>query len=389
MITSTFRRQRRLGVVLAGLLLVLLTAQPALAVDFGAESRLSALDNYEPQIVATGPSSAVAIWQRGSGIYARRTADGGATWSTAQTLATSVGVSKDVAASGAKIDLVYVKRIATVRETYWRLYYRRSLNGGITWAVARPMTSATSRIMDQAVARHSDGQVSIVWTGMTTGSLYMRTSIDGGTTFGLARYIGRTANSEPGRTITYRSDPVVAIGTGVTYVAYTSKADTLSIERSLNRGVSWSSPRTLSLSAEPRPSLVAYGSKAVVGYTLTGTALRAVYRRTLDKGTSWSITHHVTAVTSGEFSMNPRFAARGNSLAVVVKAGRPGASPVWYRDSADFGATWSVRRQASLTHVIGSDPVPGSVAILGTRRLVAYSEYGSEGESSLWVRRGQ
>ena len=84
------------------------------------------------------------------------------------------------------------------------------------------MTSNASNIIDQAVARHSSGRVTIAWTGYSTGRLYLRTSADGGASFGSARYIGKTANWEPGAYPMYYAEPTIAIGTGVTYIAYLS-----------------------------------------------------------------------------------------------------------------------------------------------------------------------
>src|SRR5688572_3536892 len=64
--------RRRATAVIAGALLLLLVAQPVLAVEWGPAIRLSSMDNYLPRIFRTGPTSALTVYQRGSYAYARR-----------------------------------------------------------------------------------------------------------------------------------------------------------------------------------------------------------------------------------------------------------------------------------------------------------------------------
>ena len=252
------------------------------------------------------------------------------------------------------------------------------------------MTSAGSNIGDQAVARHSNGQVSIAWIGLTTGNIYMRTSIDGGTTFSIARYVGHSDNSEVGRTVFYRGDLELAIGTGVTYLAYTSDHDTLAVRRTLNRGVTWTAAKVLNTSAGSDYSLAASGSKAVIGYTSSGSgAMKARFRRTTDKGTTWSASKPLLGAPKGTFSTRPEFSYRSGVLAVIFKFGTPGASPIWSKESTDFGTTWSSKTRVSVVHFAGSDPEPAGIAVLGTIRLAGYNENRSAPDEGFWVRRSQ
>jgi hypothetical protein len=381
-------RRRMSG--LAGLaLLLLLSAQPVLAITWGPAIRLSSSETYRPEIVRTGTSSAVAVWQRGSNAYARRTVDAGKTWSSAVTVASGLRVSISVAGAAGKVDLAYVKQVASpTGGPAYRLFYRRSLDGGATWKAAVALTSPSSRIADQDVARHANGQVSVAWTGLTTGNLYTRTSRDGGGTFAPARYVGTTTNWEPGRTVIYRGDPAIAIGTGVTHVAYTSARDVVSVRRSTNLGATWSGAVRLGAAAAPEYSLVADGTRAVLGYTTSASGtMQAVYRRTLDRGVNWSSARRVAPLAAGQFSATPQFAYAEGVLGVLLKQGRPGASPVWYAASADFGATWSTPTRVSVVHVADSDPEPAGLAILRGKRLAGYNENRGPGREGycIWM----
>ncbi len=380
------RHPRTIALGIAAILL-LITAQPVLGVTWSAEAQITDLDSFRPQIVRTGPASAVIVWQRGPLLHARRSVDGGATWSSRITLATNLAVGWSVASSGASIDLVWVRQApgsATLR-----LFYRRSQDGGVTWQAPKALTSSASRIADAAVARHANGQVSVVFTGYTTGKVYVRSSANGGTTFAAKKQVATTSNAEPGRIITYRSDPVVAIAGGMTYVAYTSARDTLSVRRSANRGRTWSAPTIITRSATGSElALVAAGRKAILGYTISVSGrIKAVYRRTVNQGASWAIRRSFATLGTGEFSMSPQFAYKSGILGVIFKYGKPGASPIWYRESPDLGASWSARTRVSLQHGVITDTEPGGVAILSGARLAGYNQNRLEGDDGIWVRR--
>ena len=386
--TIGIHRVRRLAAT-AGMLLILVTAQPAsAAVTWANDVKLTATDSYQPRILRTGASSAIAIWQRGQTAYARRTSDGGKTWTARQTIASNLEFRISAASSGRRVDIAYTKRYTTSTGAIARrLYYRRSADGGATWGSQRALTSTTSQIADQAIAHRSTGQVSVAWTGLYSGNIYMRTSIDHGATFAAAKAVAHTNNSEVGRRVTYMGDLQLAIGTGVTYIAYTSAHDTLSVRRTLNRGASWSGATKLSGAAGPDYSLAAVGSRAVIGYTSHSTGMKARFRTTTDKGTTWSASRLVVSVPTGSFSTQAAFTYRDGTLAVIVKAGPPGNSPIWIRQSTNFGTTWSASTRVSVEHFVDSDPEPGGLALLDGTVLAGYNENRRSPDEGYWVRR--
>ena len=361
---------------------------PAGRVPWDGEVRLFPGVTGEAEIVRTGGASALAVWEGGrQTVYARRTADAGRTWSPRMTLASGVEHYPSIAGVGPRVDLAYVQsvRCPTDGSRARRLFYRRSTDGGATWGPARAMTSACSQIADQDVARHSGSQVSVVWTGLYSGQMFTRTSTDGGTTFGPARSAGRTGNSEPGPRTVYGADPELATGDGVIYLAYTAGPDVLAVRHSRNGGATWSSPVQFAASTgPPAASLVAAGSRAILGYSsiASGRSL-AMYRRTVDRGATWSGPRLLVPAAREEFSSGPRFTHQQGLVAALVKHGSPGASPVWHLQSTDFGAIWSARGRVSIEHTDRPDPDPGGIAILGGRQLALYREPLNGG---LWVR---
>jgi hypothetical protein len=383
------------GAALVALALAAITASPALALTWDGETQLTGRVIYKPEILRTGATSAIAIWQGPSGgLYARRTSNVGANWLPAVSLATGTQLVPAAAGSGRYVDVAYVRRIVTsTGSATWPLYYRRSTNGGESWAGARVLTSSGASVADQDVARHANGQVTVVWAGLYTGNIYIRTSNDYGATFGRATYVGRTFNSESGGRTIYRADPAIAIGDGVTYLAYTSARDTISVRRSLNRGATWSAPVALNVHASGPYSVAAAGRWAVVGYTASNTGVpQAYYRRSLNQGTSWSATRLIQG--SGRISMDPQFTTYGGTLGVVYKHG-PLRAPIKYREArnltavpSNLDAPWSTPTQVSQVHGAAGDATPGGVALLNGAILAGYYQTNSDAPVGYWVRRG-
>ena len=160
------------------------------------------------------------------------------------------------------------------------------------------------------------------------------------------------------------------------------------MRRSTNGGGTWSGATLLTRYGSSEFGVVADGSKAVIGYTTTASgAMRAVLRRTTDKGLTWSASRYLASDPAGTFSALPTFAYRDGVLAVAFKHGAPGASPIRHRQSTDFGATWSASTQVSGKHIAVPDPEPAGVVILDTGHLVGYGENRGEEGNGIWVRR--
>ena len=386
-------RGRAASMLGAALFALVVAVQPVAAVSWTGEARISSASVFRPTTLRTGASRAVVVWQHGSYAYLKRTTDGGVTWLPRVTLASGIGVGVSASASGSSVDVVYTKRAtcASTGDPVWRLWYRRSLNGGATWSTPKALIGACSSAADHAIARHANGQVSVAWTGYSSGRILVRTSIDGGATFRAAVQAAGTTDWEPGNQPFYRGTPAIAIGTkGTTYIAYSSAVNRLSVRRSSDRGATWSSATTLTASAAgPEIDLLATDGRAVVGYMRSVSGqMQAVYRRTVDRGATWSTTRQTVALQAGQFSLWPRFAYRSGVLVMETKAGVAGDSPVWYRTSSDFGLTWSARHRVSVERVEDSDPEPGGIALLDGTVLATYTENRGTGSEGMWVRRG-
>jgi hypothetical protein len=114
--------------------------------------------------------------------------------------------------------------------------------------------------------------------------------------------------------------------------------------------------------------------------------MAAVYRVTADRGSSWSSQRGLISQVDREFSGEPQFARDGNVLGVIVKFGTPGRSPVWYRQSTDWGSSWGATIRISPAPRSGLDPEPAGIALLVGSVLAGHAENGES--QGLWVRLG-
>lgn len=397
-ISRTARRDGLTAAVLAiGMALVL--AGPVAAIEWDGEQPITTAAPRDPQLVATGAQRAIVLWREGNRVVARRTVDAGATWGARQVLTPIVGWH-EVAGAAGSLDLIYADTApcATAeRGETRRLYHRYSVDGGATWSQRRALTPVCSEVSDGAVARSPGGQVTVVWTQLWTGRILARTSTDGGATFGGARLVGRTGNSywdaipcsEPCPPV-YEGKTRVAIGSGVVYVAYAGEQGGVAVRRSLDRGMTWSSAKLLASVPKEPDDIAAAGSQAIVGYrrfTPDGSSWFIAYRRTADRGATWEGGRRLTAVGDDEFADTVRFAYSRGLLAATFRYGRSGDSPIWHRDSPDFGESWSPRTRVSRQQE-GMSWDNGDVAIID-RQLVAYWDPDASPAGSLWIRRSR
>jgi hypothetical protein len=136
--------------------------------------------------IAIDPSDAVhVVWEDSTtgtaGIYYKKSAAGGASWSTAQRISSASvnSASPSIASgSGGTIHVVWHAEMPENTE----LFYARSTNGGDTWNTAQRLTWNSGSSGSPSVAIDSAQAVHIVWMDNTPGNLeiYYRKSTNGG-----------------------------------------------------------------------------------------------------------------------------------------------------------------------------------------------------------------
>ena len=321
------------------------------------------------------------------GAYYRRSSNSGSTWGTAIRLSrASVGEAgaPSVAAWGSSVDAVWLESDDILAGMDTVVMYRRSTDAGASWSAAVALTPAQESAGMPRIARRGS-LVVLTWTNEANGRVYSRASTNGGVAWAPRVLLATTTRKVGSQREGF---PVVALGTGVAYVAYYSATKTLRIRRSTNNGASWASPLTLSTSGDGwDPGIAASGSTVIVGYAAaTSTDVWTVIRRSKDKGAHWGSVVSL-APKSSYPSFSPVLAVRGTRWMAVLErctSNSCSSSDAFYRSSRDAGSTWSTTTKASSRHRKYEMPAGVDVA---TKTLVMYVDYSSTGQD-VYVRQG-
>lgn len=321
------------------------------------------------------------------GAYYRRTTNSGTNWSAPFRLSrASVGEAgvPNIAAWGTSVDAVWLEGENILAGLDTVAMYRRSMDAGVTWSDAVALSPPQESAGMPRIARRGSLVVA-TWTNEVTGKVFAKVSTDGG-----ASWKPRVALATSTRKVGSRFEafPVVAVGTGVIYVAYYSGNHSLRIRRSTTSGTSWGSYKTLATTGDGwYPSLAASGSKAIVGFAATtSTDVWTVIRRTTDKGANWGSAVSLASKSSYP-SFSPVVAVRGSRwMAIYEKCTSNSCvnSDVYYRASSNSASTWSSASKASVRKRKWEAPAGVDVA---TKTLVLFVDYNSSG-NDVYLRQG-
>lgn len=319
--------------LLAGLLLALTVAGNTLAAAWNLpvtlDSEVFPFDSGGG-LVTVGNSTAVAAYSNPGGTHVRRSTDSGTTWDDSIQLSAS-GSGVAITGRGSSVDVVWSEGRS--------LYYARSSDWGATFGASVAIHSLAPCIecvhQSLSLARGPGGLVAVAWTVHSEGTeieFYVMVSHDGGHSFREPKLLAFGVGG----------DIRVAIGGCVVYVAYPDETYPrldfpIVVRRSLDAGASWTGPQLIAktdLSATF--SIAAAGDKAYVAWTARVHSTWIRYRRTTNRGATWSSGMDLTS-RSGN-AREPVISLRSGVVRLAYAKSLD--SGVRYRASAD-GATWT------------------------------------------------
>ncbi|MFZ5854609.1 MAG: S8 family serine peptidase [Chloroflexota bacterium] len=286
----------------------------------------------------------------GNTVVYRRSSDGGATFEAAVQLSPR-GVEAGYAAVASAGPAVHVAWLEgdLVGTGPVAVGYRASTDGGLTWSAPRLVSSAGGRAGNPALAVDSAGHVLVAWTDAVSGRIWGAASADGGATFASPRAIGRTT-LRPFRNLADLDGlPSVAFGSGGRgYVAWADGPTRILVRRTADAGGSWLPVQIVdsAASGNARTWLSAYGSGVAVAYAARpadGRPALAYVRRSGDGGATWQ-TRRLVSATTTLAAFEPAVTIKGAVVRVAwaqCTTSTCTRARVWYRQSADGGASWS------------------------------------------------
>ena len=289
-----------------------------------------------PSIAVDSSNNIHVVWRDFSPgnyeIYYKRSTDGGITWSgiTRQTWTGSNTLPPFIAVdSGNGIYLVY----ADSPKTNLEIYYKRSTDGGITWSGNKRLTWNSGSSKSPSIAVDPSNGIHVLWQDYTTGNyeIYYKRSTDGGITWsGITR---QTWNSS----VSYDSSIAADSSNGIHVVWADTKSGNPDIyyRRSIDKGNSWSgiTRLTWNTGASREPSITAdSGSGIHVGWQdETPGNYEIYYKSSSNGGSTW--TGITRLIWNGGGSTVPALAAdSSNGIHVVWTDETPGNYEIYYKN---------------------------------------------------------
>jgi hypothetical protein len=231
-----------------------------------------------------------------------------------------------IASSGTVVHAVWYD----YRDSNWEIYYKRSIDAGLSWGADTRLTINTASSLSPSVAV-SGPSVHVVLQDNRDGNeeIYYKRSSDGGVSWGAdTRLTNNSALSKY---------PSVAVFGSLVNVVWQDNRD---------------------------------------GYN------PEIYcKRSTDAGVSWGADTRLTNDTSGSYF--PSLAVSGPVVHVVWMDGRDGNWEIYYKRSTNAGISWGA--DTRLTNITGTSTYP-SIAVYGTVVHVVWSDY-RDGNYEIYYKR--
>lgn len=248
---------------------------------------------------------------------------------------------RSIVASGSFVHTVW----CDFRDGNWEIYYKRSTDDGLNWGQDIQLTNNQSISVIPCIVAVSSN-VHVVWADNRNGNyeIYYKRSVDGGLTWGSDTRLTNTSTNS--------AEPSVSLSGSVLHVVWRDYRDGTESEiyykRSTNDGVTWQADVRLTnnpaLSANPSVSVS--GSSVHVAWwdyrNSPPTNAEIYYKRSSDGGLTWGQDFRMTNNSGASYT--PCVMA-SNLLVHVVwvddRSGSLGNFEIYYKRSTDLGLTWS------------------------------------------------
>ena len=282
-------------------------------------------------------------------IYYKQSTDKGFTWSNSRrltwTLTDSWAPCIAVDSSG-NLYVAWHEYMSGDAE----VYFKKSTDGGATWTANKRITWNTGWSVSPHLAVDSSGYFHLVWSDFTPGNyeLFYSKSTDGGATWTAGKRLTWNAG--------WSLHPRIAVsGLNNLYVVWsdsTPGVNEIYYTRSMDGGSTWTAGKRLTWNAgwsyAPDIAVDPSGNPHVVWYDDTPGNQELYYIGSADGGASWSASKRLTWNASS--SWNPAIAIETSGrIDVVWEDNALGNYEIYFKCSADGGATWSTNLRFSRT----------------------------------------
>jgi hypothetical protein len=285
--------------------------------------------SYQPSVAISGNTILVA-WQddtpENTEIFMRRSADGGATFTPPVNLSDNAEFSgyPSVAISGNNAVVTWQDYTPWQEGTRWNfeIFLRRSMDGGATFETTVNLSNNLGRSAVPSAAISGEDVV-VVWYDDLPGNydIFLCRSVDGGATFETAANLSDNAGSSAMPSVVISEKDVVVVWYDDTQGNYD-----IFLGRSPNGGANFIPPVHLSNNAGDSfgPSVAISGEDVVVAwYDDTLGSEEIFFRRSMNRGATFETAINLSNDLGG--SAAPSVALSGEDALVVWQDGTPGS----------------------------------------------------------------
>ncbi len=345
-------------------------------------------ESFRPRAAVDSSGGVHLVWSDttpgDSEIYYKQSTDGGGTWATSQRITFSSGSpgNPDIAVdSTGGLHVVWEDEAPGNSE----IYYKRSPDGGATWSTSKRLTWNEGMSWNPAVAVDSLDNLHVVWADMTPGNfeIYYKKSTDGGANWSTSKNLSSNSGNS--------FSPAMAVDSSdrihVAWSDGTPGKSEIYYKKSTDKGNTWAASQRLSwtaeASAQPAIAVAASGRIHVAWSDATPGDSEIYYKKSSDGGATWTTSKSLTANSGDSLSPALAVSALGN-IHLVWSDKTPGSGEVYYRKSADQGATWTTAER--LTWNSGSSDVP-DIAVYGSDNIHVFWYDFTPGNSEIYYKR--
>ncbi len=280
--------------------------------------------------IAVSESNVHVVWfddrDGNAEIYYKRSTDAGAIWGVDIKLSNSPDTSclPSITVSLSNVHVAWHEACSGSLE----IYYKHSTNGGVAWETEIRLTydPADSYIPSIAVL---DSCVHVVWHDQRDGNseIYYKRSVDGGIS-----WENDTRLTDDSASSTYPSIAAIGNNVHVVWEEWRNGDADIYYKRSLDEGTSWGLDTRLTDNPgwSERPSVTTSNSNVhVVWYDNRDENLEIYYKQSTDQGTTWRIDTRLTndSLNSGR----PSVAVSDIKVHVVWCDDRDGNAEIYYK----------------------------------------------------------
>jgi len=353
----------------------------------------SSVDSCLPRVFVDNSGKVHLVWYEGSPeypdygngeIHYRKSADGGASWTTNKMIIDNQSDSKtpDIA-----VDSSYRVHVVWDDAQYFsgggnsNIVYKKSANGGVTWSYLKCLTWSYLWNRNPDITVDSSDDLHLVWEDDTPGNreIYYRKSTDAGTTWSTSKRLTWTAGASVYPAVCADSSNKIH----VFWNDDTPGNDEIYYRKTTDGGATWSSVQRLTWSAgaseNPAVAADSFGNLHLMWADYTPGDYEVFYRKSTDGGGIWSSSKRLTW-TAGESEFPAISVDSSNEIHVVWNDNVAGNNEIYYAKSTDGGSNWTTSQRITYSaghswhaviasdssgnlHVLWSDNTPGNYQI--------------------------